>query len=153
MWLEWDWASAESAFRRAIELNSSCVEAHSNYAHVLSSIGRHREATAEMKIARQVDPFSPSVRIYSGIVMYHARAYDLAIEQLSDALALSPDLWLVHLFLGKVYERKGMINEALGAFQKAFDFLGGNTELISLKGYVQARQDGRGPGRAGQSGC
>ncbi len=143
MWLQWDWAGAESAFRRAIELNANHVMAHLNNGHLLSNIGRHAEALVEMRIARQLDPLSPVVHIFSAIVMYHARAYDPAIERLRDALALNPDLWLARLFLGKVWERKGMINEAMGEFQKSFDFLGGNTELISLKGYVHARQGSR----------
>jgi TolB-like protein/Flp pilus assembly protein TadD len=143
MWLEWDWPGAESAFRRAIELNSSFVTAHMHYAHLLSTLGRHREAAAEIRIARQVDPLSPSAHIFSGIFMYNAREYNAAIEHLLNAMALNPNLWLAHLFLGKVHERKGMSNEALGAFQKAFDLLGGNTELISLKGYVHARQGSR----------
>jgi len=138
-WLEWDWPGAESSFRRALELNSNSVDAHMHYAHLLSNNGRHREAWTEIEIARQLDPFAPGVAVYSGILMYHARAYDLAAERFQTALLLNSVAWLVNLFLGKVWERKGMIDEALAALQAAFGQLTGNTEIISIKGYIHGR--------------
>jgi len=48
---DWDWASAEKEFRRAIQLNPGYATAHHWYAWHLSLMGRHGEAIAEMKKA------------------------------------------------------------------------------------------------------
>jgi serine/threonine-protein kinase len=73
-----------------------------------------------------------------GQFLFEARQYDQAIHQLDKALDIEPNLWLTHLFLGKVYEQKGMYNEALIESQKALQFSGGNTEASSLAGHTYA---------------
>ncbi len=138
LWMEWDWPGAEAAFRRAIELNSNYVSAHRWYGHLLSDLGRHRESAVELEKARQSDPLSPIIHGLSGHLLYHARQYDQALGHLTNALALNAELWVLHTWRGRICERKGMIVEAAREFQKAFDLSGGNTEQISLKGYIQA---------------
>ena len=55
---DWDWASAEKEFRRAIDLNPGYATGHHWYAWHLSLMGRHGEAIAEMRQARSLDPLS-----------------------------------------------------------------------------------------------
>jgi tetratricopeptide (TPR) repeat protein len=144
LWMEWDWGGAESALLRAIHLNSNYVTAHRWYGHLLSNLGRHRESAIEMKKARRSDPLSPHIHGLSGHLLYQARQYDRALEHLRLALALNPELWVLHTWRGRICERKGMFDEASREFQKAFDLSGGNTEQLSMKGYIQARLGQRG---------
>jgi len=139
LWMEWDWAGAETAFRRALALNSSYVTAHRYYGHLLSNLGRHAESADEMKRARDVDPLSPIMHALSGRLMYQARQYESALEHLKNALAINPDLWVVHTFLGAVYERLGMFEHARAGYQKAFDLSAGNTETIAFRGHILAQ--------------
>lgn len=138
-WMEWDWDAAEISLRKALSINPSYVHALRTYAILLSATARHRESAAVMKKARQVDPFSPLMHGLSGIFMYHARNDDAAIGHLRDALAITTNLWVLHLWIAKSYERQGRIGEAMDEYQKAFDLSGVNTEPISLKAYIQAR--------------
>ncbi len=105
LWMEWDWTGAEAAFRRALALNSNYVTVHRYYGHLLSNLGRHAESAEEMRRAREVDPLSPIMHALSGRLMYQARQYDSALEHLKNALAIDSDFWVVHMFLGGVYER------------------------------------------------
>lgn len=59
---DWDWAAAESDFRRAIELNPNYARAHLGYALLLSCLGRSDEALAEIKRAMEIDPLSQDVK-------------------------------------------------------------------------------------------
>ena len=59
---EWDWAGAESEFKRAIELNPNLAAAHGNYAHYLSRMGRTAEALAENKRAQELDPLRIAIK-------------------------------------------------------------------------------------------
>ncbi|MGH9646724.1 MAG: winged helix-turn-helix domain-containing protein, partial [Bryobacteraceae bacterium] len=49
LWMEWDWTGAESAFRRALALNSNYVTAHRYYGHLLSNLGRHAESAEQLR--------------------------------------------------------------------------------------------------------
>ena len=139
VWLDWDWPGAEAAFRRALELNPSYVQAHRYYACLLSHTGRHVEAAAEMDTARALDPLSPIMHALSGHLRWHARDYQRALAHLRDADAINSNLWIVHAFLGRVYESTDRMDEALSEYQKAFDLSGGgNTEPIAFRARVQA---------------
>jgi DNA-binding winged helix-turn-helix (wHTH) protein/Flp pilus assembly protein TadD len=59
---DWDWAGAESDFRRAIELNPNYARAHLGYALLLSCLGRGDEALVEIKRAMEIDPLSQDVK-------------------------------------------------------------------------------------------
>ena len=50
-WLDWDWAGAETACRRAIALDSSSGLAHRMLGVVLSALARHEDALAAMRRA------------------------------------------------------------------------------------------------------
>jgi TolB-like protein/Flp pilus assembly protein TadD len=139
LWMEWDWTGAETAFRRALALNSNYVTAHRYYGHLLSNLGRHAESAEEMKRAREVDPLSPIIHAVSGRLMYQAGQFESALALLKNALAIDSDLWVVHAFLGGVYERLHMFDQATAEYQKAFELSAGNTETIAFRGHIRAQ--------------
>src|SRR5262249_27781272 len=57
-WYDWDWAGAESEFRRAIDINPGYATAHQWYAEYLRLMGRQEEAIVESQRALQLDPLS-----------------------------------------------------------------------------------------------
>ncbi len=59
---DWDWAGAESDFRRAIELNPNYARAYLGYALLLSCLGRGDEALDQIKRAMEIDPLSQDVK-------------------------------------------------------------------------------------------
>ncbi len=77
---DWDWEGADREYRRAIELNPNYVTAHSWYAEQLSRMGRHDEAVAEARRARELDPLSLVSSMIVSWILYFARRYDEAIE-------------------------------------------------------------------------
>lgn len=50
---------------------------------------------------------------------YFARRYDQAIEQLRHSIEITPNYWLDHVFLGRAYEQRGRLTEAIAEYQKA----------------------------------
>jgi tetratricopeptide (TPR) repeat protein len=85
---DWDWPGAEREFRRPIDLNPGYATAHQWYAEILSELGRHEEALAEIKRAQQLDPFSLIINAVSGDALRSAGKDDLAIEQLRETLKI-----------------------------------------------------------------
>jgi len=115
---DWDWASTDREFKRAIELNPNYITAHHWRSFCLFFRARFDEAIEEMKQALELDPFSLIINCDLGWVYYYARQYDQAIEALQKTLEMDPNFVSAHSFLGRVYLQKSMYKEALAEFQK-----------------------------------
>ncbi len=142
-WLDWDWSRAEQELRRAVARNPSYASGHRYLAHVLSNLGRHAEALAMMANACRIDPLSPALHAVSGQLFYQAAQFGAAEEQARQALALNSEFWLGHLILGKVCERTQRYAAAVTECDAAFNLSEGNTEALSIKGYVMAQMGRR----------
>jgi adenylate cyclase len=71
-WYDWDWAAADAAYRRALDLNPSYATAAHWRALLLASLGRHDEARAAIEQAVALDPVSPLIRTGRGLVRFYA---------------------------------------------------------------------------------
>jgi tetratricopeptide (TPR) repeat protein len=121
---ERDWDSAERELRQAIMLKPGIQVAHRWYAFSLSAMGRHEEAFAEIERARQISPQSPVLATAVANVLFLAGRYDDTIEQCRKALELDSGAVSAHTVLRWAYEKKGMHNEALAAFEEERVFAG-----------------------------
>ncbi|MGA8311925.1 MAG: protein kinase [Terriglobales bacterium] len=137
-WYEWNWAAAESEFKRAIELNPNNSEALGYYSWFLAPMGRKDEALAQAKRSQQADPLSSMANLFVGSVLVFNRQWDPAIEQLRSAIELDPTFWFDHCFLGRAYEQKGKLPEAIGEFQRALELEKDNAETWSSLGHAYA---------------
>ena len=118
LYYEYDFATAEREYRRAIELNPNYPTAHQWLAEHLSSMKRMDEALVEIRRALDLDPFSLIMnRIYADVLM-DARRFDEAIQQYQKTVELDPNLPIAHYFLGRAYEAKGMYDEAVAAYSQ-----------------------------------
>jgi TolB-like protein/Flp pilus assembly protein TadD len=137
-WFDWDFASAEKRARKAIFLNSNYPPAHLYLAHILSNVGRHEEALPAIRQALVIDPFSSITNTMLGQFLYQAGQLQQSVRQLQTTLDMEPRFWVAHVCLAKTHEQLGMYTEALAACDKAWEFSGGNTEALSLAGYIHA---------------
>jgi tetratricopeptide (TPR) repeat protein len=138
IWYDWDWVGGEKEARRAIALNPNSSVAHFAYGHVLSDLGRHKEAIVEIARARELDPIFLLPRALEGMFFHHARRDDEARATLQKVLDLDPNFWVTHLVLGKVYTQQRKYPDAIAEFTKAKEFSHGNSETIASIGYVDA---------------
>ncbi len=118
MLYEWDWPAAEREFLRAIELNQSFATAHHWYALFLAEVDRMEEALAEIRKARQYDPFALIIATNEGWILYFARRYEEAVRELSKALESNPDLSTAHYKLGNAYLQLGVYDKAIASLQR-----------------------------------
>lgn len=137
-WFDWDYKGAELAARKAIQLNENYSLAHVYLAHVLSNTGRYDEAMAAIQQAMVLDPMSLFVGAMRGQFLYHAGKDAESVEQFNTTLGMEPRFWIGQICAAKVYEKLGMQSEALAACDLAGQFSGGNSEALSIAGYVHA---------------
>ena len=92
---DFDFAEASHEFQRAIELNPNYATGHQWYAEsVLTPLGRFSDAIAEINRALQLDPLSVVINADVGGVLFNARKYDEAIQQLRKTLEMDPGFLL-----------------------------------------------------------
>jgi class 3 adenylate cyclase/Tfp pilus assembly protein PilF len=119
---EWDWLEAEKEFIKALRSNPNYATAHHWYSIHLGTLGHLEEGIRELKIAEELDPLSPMIHAYAGIVYFCARQYDVALTELDKALELEPDFVPARVNRIQVYLAKSMFAEALSELERVLPF-------------------------------
>ncbi len=115
---QWQWAAAETEYKRALELQPNDASAHSWYALWLSCQGRTDEAVTWVRRARELDPVSVSGTSVAWI-LFQAHRFDEAIREARDMLAVRPDDAGVLTTLGFALLGKGQAGDAIPVLEKA----------------------------------
>lgn len=116
---DWDWAGAESDFRKAIELNKNNAQAYQWYGELLSALGRDDEAIQQLTRAQSIEPYSAIITWNLGKAFVSARKFDQAIPQLKKSIDLDNGLARGYGVLAEAYFYKGQEKEAFDAAMSA----------------------------------
>ena len=115
---EWNFRSAEHAFRRAIDLKPSFAFAHMGYAACcLCPMGRYDDALAELQSSLDLDPLSIFTRVMLGQTFILNAEHETAIETLEQALELDPAHLFGHVTLALAYIGLGRHREAVARLE------------------------------------
>jgi adenylate cyclase len=117
--LDWDVAGGEAELKRALQLDPNLGTAHFFLALSLASRGEAESAQAHMKEAVKLDPLSPIIGSFSGMMQLAYRHLDDAIAELRRTQLLDPNYVYQHSELADAYREKGMFAEALELYKKA----------------------------------
>jgi serine/threonine-protein kinase len=116
----WNWPAAESAFKRAIEIDPGFAPAHYWYSHILTLTGRHAEAISESETAKSLDPFSPLTSLNYCRSFYYARDNERASACFERLVADYPNYNNGKYVQGLVYLSRGMYRDATLIFEKLY---------------------------------
>jgi TolB-like protein/Tfp pilus assembly protein PilF len=141
---EWDWATAEREYKRAVQLNPGDARTHNWYAGYLIYVGRFEEGVSEARRARELDPLSlPVNNAFAGRLLAAGR-YDEALEQVQKTLQLDPHFAPAHQTLGWAHLHGGKSEDAILDFQKALQLSGSeDTDLMLDLGFAYATAGNR----------
>jgi len=128
---DWDWASAEKEYKRALALNPSYATAHHWYAWHLIVTGRNDEGIAELKKAESLDPLSLIIGADLADALCIAHLYDDSVQQSQKIFEMDPHFAVAHYQLGQALEQKHRHDEAIAEFRRAIELSGGNTTFES----------------------
>jgi tetratricopeptide (TPR) repeat protein len=134
-----DWAAAESAFRKAIELDSTYHEARLHYAAlVLVPTGRFHEAVLELHRALELYPDDINLWSQLASALIKARRYEEAMEALEASRKIQPVQLALSMFSGMAANGVGDYDGALVNFEQAAS-IRRTSWVLSHLGYTYAR--------------
>lgn len=114
-----DFAAAEHAFARAVELAPDSAVAHSKLGVALAHQSRLDEAVSRFNHAIAVAPsYAPA---YSNLGnAYRAKGMlPEALAAYQRAVTIDPDYWIAHQNLGILYKQMGRVGEAVEHLKRA----------------------------------
>lgn len=135
---DWDWAAAEAALQRAINLKPNNPAAHQFYSMGFASLGRTAEALAEIELARDLEPTSVIIRANIGFTLYRARRYEEAVEELRNCVALAPESAYARYRLGLALQETGQHAAALEQFEAMLHLPGAEVQALVGKAHALA---------------
>lgn len=138
-WYLWDWEAAELHFKKALDADGTNVLGHAFYAHFLSNMGRHSEALAEIRRAKDIDPRNPLVNSMEGQILFYSGDPGSAKERLDETIGLEGNVFLAYLVMAKTLDETGDHSGAAEFARKAYDLSGGNAEALGRTVYALAR--------------
>ncbi len=140
---DWDFASADREFRRAIALNPGYATAHHWYAWHLSLLGRNDEAIAEMKRARRLDPLSLIINADFAELLLIAHHVEESIQQSRKTLEMDANFPLAHNQLGVAYLASHQPAEAIAELQRAVRLSEGSATCTANLAWALAESGAR----------
>ncbi len=138
LYYDWNWASAEQEFRRAIELNPNSALSHQHYSEWLLLRAQFDKSIAEAERAQELDPLSQQVVGMLAYTYWFARRYDESIARSQKALDLYPDAVWMRTGLARAYVMKGMNAQAIAECDK----IGEQDKAITTENQAVASQLG-----------
>lgn len=132
------WEEAEQGFLRALELSPWYATAHQWYAFLLAALGRHEEAIARARQARELDPLSLVINADLGMVLGFARN-PAALEQLRRTLELDPSFAYARFGLGITLQQQGRLDDAVGELGLASSMAPDSPAMQAALGQALAR--------------
>jgi tetratricopeptide (TPR) repeat protein len=108
---DWDQATAEREYKRALELDPNFVQGHHWYATFLLTAGRFPEALDQIEQARKLDPSSTTIQADKGFILFSAGHKSEAFALLKRLESTDPALASTHRYLASSYfDRKDYEN-------------------------------------------
>ncbi len=139
---DWDFTGAEKEYKKAIELNPSYATGHHWYAVYLDDMGLTEEALKEIRVARELDPFSLPIHTSEAGLLLNAHHDEEAIKELKAVLNQDPNFVGALFRLRDAYYLEGKYRYAAEALQKAL-VLNNNTVGAAAMARVSSEEDFR----------
>jgi DNA-binding winged helix-turn-helix (wHTH) protein/TolB-like protein/Flp pilus assembly protein TadD len=138
-WCDWNWAESEKHLKRALELNPNNADAHSEYAFLLSNLGRNDEALELAQRALELDPLNLRAKARYGQFLNHAGRTGEALAILQQTMALDPEYWLAYQFATSTHLVRKEYPEAVSTAEMTGRLNQVSTRPIAYGGYARAK--------------
>jgi TolB-like protein/Flp pilus assembly protein TadD len=121
LYSDWDWAAAEQAFRRTLQLSPNLEWAHGHFAWHQHLMGNVDAAIGHMRRAQQIAPLTPIFSAWLGWLYWGDGQHERAEAEARKALELNPTFpWGLYV-LGGTLADQGLHEEALATYERLYE--------------------------------
>lgn len=113
--------AAESAYRRAIELNANCVDAINNLGVLLRDQGRPDLATECFRRLTELEPTSAEAWYGLAVCLRYLLQIHASLEACRHAIELDGNLAEAHELMGQLYREQGDARGSIQAHRRAVE--------------------------------
>jgi DNA-binding winged helix-turn-helix (wHTH) protein/TolB-like protein/Flp pilus assembly protein TadD len=139
MFDRWNWAAAENAFARALELDRNDPAVLIRYAHFLAATRRLDEAIRIAQQAQRLAPASAPIRHYLGRLYAFHHQPENARYEWQNALEIDPDHYWSRLFLAFSEQDRGRWDEWYEQWKEAVRIRGELEQLPHAEQVVKTK--------------
>lgn len=118
---QWDWAGADAAFQKALELQPNSPSARRLYSQFLVGMMRFDEAVLIQQRAVELAPLSRDAQVSLGWVYWATRQYETGASYLEAYVDRYPDAVWGRLILSWTYALMGRISDSVVVAEQARD--------------------------------
>ncbi len=134
----WNWAEAEKAYKRAIELNPNYASVQHFYSLFLRETGRTEASLAPAKLAHELDPLSGIITGNLGVTFLALGDTASAVKLMERAVVADTSFAYGYSILGLAYIKQGRYTEAVTETQKGVDLSKRAGNALAVDGYAKA---------------
>jgi tetratricopeptide (TPR) repeat protein len=120
------YTGALEEFEKALGLDPTMAEAHSNMALCQSSLGKDEDAAASFKRALEIDPEMAEAYNNLGLLHFKKKDYEQALSLFQGAVKKREDYPNAYLNLGSAYKELAMHDKAVAAWEQVLKLDPGN---------------------------
>jgi tetratricopeptide (TPR) repeat protein len=132
------WDEAEYEFGIARKTAPNYATTYHWLSEFFVARGKFDDAVAMVQRARELDPMSLTINANIGSVLYFARQYSRAIEEMKSAQQLDRYFLLTHWYLGLNLTQLGKYDEAIAELQTALGLSQGSPLILATLGHAFA---------------
>jgi tetratricopeptide (TPR) repeat protein len=141
---DWNWTAAEESFKRALELDPNSATAHYRYAtEYLISVGRTKEAVAEVERALEIEPLDPNMVANLGRVYLYDGQRDRALAHAKRAYEADQNFVISRLLYGMTLNANGDYAQAIALSEKTLQEDPNNQHMLLVAGFAYGRSGRR----------
>jgi serine/threonine-protein kinase len=118
LYLNWDWPAAETAFKRAIQLNPNLANVYEEYGFLLKFVGRYDEAIERYERAIESSPATPMHLSSLGMLYAGIGRLTDAEPLLQEAIELDADYLDASIWLADVRQKQGRFDDAVKIMER-----------------------------------
>ncbi|HEX4953758.1 MAG TPA: winged helix-turn-helix domain-containing protein [Thermoanaerobaculia bacterium] len=118
-WHDRDLRAAEAEIRAALALDPEGASTRRGAGWLLALAGRFEEAYGLFATGAAADPFDIEQVIFEAACLYSGRRFDEAMVLCRRGISFDPSNWLPQVLMGRCWEARGDLDEALSHFEVA----------------------------------
>jgi tetratricopeptide (TPR) repeat protein len=123
MTIKWQWAEAEKALMKALDIDPYDSEANQMTAQYYQAVGPAQNALLYIDKALRLDPQNAFASANKIFVLAYMRKYDEALRASRDTMERFPNFWLTHWARALAYDGIGDYDSMLAEVEKTIELL------------------------------